>query len=161
MDLELIMTVILLAIMGVSILVGLIQGVKKNTYGLLFTILFWVFFWITAPLAKGTDFWYGESTFNNIASSLDIDTAKYSCLMDYIKGMLVENANIDSSVLADPSFENTIVAIGMCITKIFYLIELAIIFAIVKFMVYNVIVKGFIKLDKNKINNFNKFNNTK
>ena len=153
MDLELIMTIILLAIMGVSILVGLIQGVKKNTYGLLFTILFWVFFWITAPLAKGTDFWYGESNFNNIASSLDIDTAKYSCLMDYIKGMLVENANIDSSVLADPSFENTIVAIGMCIAKIFYLIELAIIFAIVKFIVYHVIVKRFIKFDKNKINN--------
>lgn len=155
MDLQLIMTIILLVVMGVSILTGLLQGAKKNIYGLVFTILFWVFFWITSPLAKGTNFWYGKSSFDDFVSTFEIEATNCTCLMDYIKVVVAENANLDPSVLADPAFENTIIAISMCITKVGYLIELAIIFVIIKFVVYHVVVKRFIKFDKNKIEKLN------
>lgn len=155
MNIQLIMTIVLLVIMGVSILVGLLQGVKKNTYGLLFTILFWVFFWITSPLAKGTNFWYSESKFESFASSFGIDLSSASCMMDYVKGLLAENLNFDAAALADPAFDNTIIAIGMCVFKIGYLIILAIIFAIIKVVVYRVVIKRLIKFDSTKLARLN------
>ena len=120
MNIELIMTIVLLVIMGLSILTGLIQGFKKNTYGLICTILFWIIFWITAPLVKGNNLWYNEENFKNIASATNMDTLNATCLMDFLKAFISQELNLDPSIALDPAFEHTLIAIVMGIFKIFY-----------------------------------------
>ena len=50
---EIVLLILIGFIMFISIIVGLIQGFRKNTYYFCATIVFWIIFWITAPLVTG------------------------------------------------------------------------------------------------------------
>lgn len=153
-----ILFIFMIVVMFFSILVGLIQGFKKNMYYFIATIVFWIIFWCTAPLIKGTYFYYNQNFYYSIMDKLpEIENSETCiCLMDYIKLYIAKMANIDAATLNDPGVANTIVAIVQCVLKIVYLFVLAIIYWIIKVILYHSVFKKWCKASNKKLRELKK-----
>ncbi len=157
-NIEMLLIGLICFIMLISLIVGVIQGFRKNIFNFIATILFWILFWLTAPLVKGNLFWYNESFYQLIDSILPELSSNINCvnLMDYIKYTIAESAGIDVSLLSDPSVENTFIAIAQCIIKFGYLIVLAIFYGIIKLILYHTIFKKYCKISNKSLNKLKK-----
>lgn len=155
MTIELIMLCLIILIMVISLLVGLIQGFKKSMFNFFATIVFWILFWTTSIFISGDLILKNTSFYNSISSILP-DSGSASDLLTYLKLSIAKKANIDAELLNDPGIDGTLTASVHAILKIFYLIGLAIIFAIIKLIVYYVFFDSYCKVNKKTISRLEK-----
>lgn len=146
LSLEMIVLILIALIMLISILVGIIQGFRKNCYWLVATILFWVVFFVTAPLLSKSNVWYDPS----IYQKLGMDSS-YSCLMDYLKAMIANAMNLDVSLIDDPAVENTLIAIALSAIRIVYLLLLSIVYFVLMKIIYAIFFASSCKVSKSQI----------
>lgn len=154
LTIEWILIILICIIMLSSILLGLLHGFKKSMYKLIATIIFWVIFWISAPFVKGKFILESEAVFNSLSpilASTGIDVSVHSNLLSFLKELIANMASLDLSTLNDPAVDNTIIAIIHSFVKIIYLIELSIVYAIIRPIVYVIFFKKNNKVSKKSI----------
>lgn len=162
MSLQTILLLLILAIMLISITVGLIQGFRKSMYKLCATILFWVIFWITAPLLTGKFIFDNEGIYSALAGVLptsDGDFSSCKTLIDYLVITLSNSLEIEAELMSDPAVKNTLISIIQNVVKLVYLFVLAIVYAILRFFAWHLIFKRFIKINKRKLRKLEKKKN--
>ena len=155
---EIILLILIGFIMFVSIIVGLIQGFRKNTYYLCATIVFWIIFWITAPLVTGNLIFANEWLFTNVVSLVPIDVGESKTLIDYLVSVLATSLEIDPALASDPAISNTLIAIIQSIAKLIYLPILAFNFFFFKIIIYHAVFKRYLKGNKRILKRLNKKN---
>ena len=155
---EIILLILIGFIMFVSIIVGLIQGFRKNTYYFCATIVFWIIFWITAPLVTGNLIFANEWLFTNVVSLVPIDVGESKTLIDYLVSVLATSLEIDPALASDPAISNTLIAIIQSIAKLIYLPILAFNFFFFKIIIYHAVFKRYLKGNKRILKRLNKKN---
>ena len=155
MTIELVMLSLILIIMVFSLLIGLIQGFKKSMFNFFATIVFWILFWTTSIFISGDLILKNTSLYDSLRNILP-DSSSSSDLLTYLKLTIANSANIDAELLNDPGVDGTLTASVQAILKIFYLIILAIIFGIVKFIVYHAFFASYCKVNKKTISKLEK-----
>ena len=155
MTIELVMLILILVIMVFSLLIGLIQGFKKSMFNFFATIVFWILFWTTSIFISGDLILKNTSLYNSLSGVLP-DSGSASDLLTYLKLTIASSANIDASLLNDPGIDGTLTASVHAILKIVYLILLAIVFAIIKLIVYYVFFDSYCKVNKKTISKLEK-----
>ena len=146
---QLILVGVIGIIMFFSLLVGFIQGFRKNVYKLIATILFWTIFWCTAPFVKGEAILKSTMIYDYLASFLPpIDGSTCTTLFDYIIYTLANMLDISHEMLEDVAIQSTLIAILQNIVKIVYLIVYAIVFGIINKLVYAIFFKKRFKISK-------------
>lgn len=151
LSLEMIMLIIIFVVMIISILVGVIQGFRKNFYGLVSTIIFWIVFFVTAPLLANSKIWYDEA----IYQKLGLDPS-YSNLMVYLEYTIANSFNLDIALFEDPAFENTLIAFALNIIRIVYLIVLSIGYNIVMSIIYRIFFAPVCKVSGSQVQKLRK-----
>ncbi|MCI5745124.1 MAG: hypothetical protein MR270_02440 [Erysipelotrichaceae bacterium] len=146
---QLILVGVIGIIMFFSLLVGFIQGFRKNVYKLIATILFWTIFWCTAPFVKGEAILKSTMIYDYLAAYLPpIDGSACTTLFDYIIYTLANMLDISHEMLQDEAIQSTLIAILQNIVKIVYLIVYAIVFGIINKLVYAIFFKKRFKISK-------------
>lgn len=155
---ELVLLILIGVIMLISILVGLIQGFRKNTYYFCATIVFWIIFWITAPIVTGNLIFANEWLFSTITSILPIDVGDSTTLIDFLVKTLAQSMEIDPTLASDPAISNTLIAIIQSVAKLIYLPILAFNFFFFKIIIYHAVFKRYFKANKRILRRLNKKN---
>ena len=153
---ELVLLILIGVIMLISILVGLIQGFRKNTYYFCATIVFWIIFWITAPIVTGNLIFANEWLFSTITSILPIDVGDSTTLIDFLVKTLAQSMEIDPTLASDPAISNTLIAIIQSVAKLIYLPILAFNFFFFKIIIYHAVFKRYFKANKRILRRLNK-----
>jgi len=156
LSIELILVALILVTMLFALITGLIQGIKKNMYNLVWTIIFWVGFYFTADLVNLDLICYNETLFGfvkepltGVLSGVGIDiSGDYKTLMEAIIGGgagFFAQYGIDINAIA-PEALNQLVSIVLAILnsifKIVYLIVYAIVAWILKGLIYLIFFKA-------------------
>lgn len=155
MTIELVMLSLILIIMIFSLLIGLIQGFKKSMFNFFATIVFWILFWTTSIFISGDLILKNTSLYNSLSGILP-NSESSSDLLTYLKLTIANSANIDAELLNDPGIDGTLTASAHAILKIVYLILLAIVFSIIKLIVYYVFFDSYCKVNKKTISKLEK-----